>query len=73
MAGSFDRYGHLMACPKAAYSNAIIQVLANDFCLNLLLSAPDMYVPKPGEHGQTHVRPFDVATGETARVHPGLA
>ena len=60
-----------MACSKAAYSNSTIrQVLLSNFGISLLLSAPDTYVPKPGNMDKL---PFDGATGDTPRVHPGLA
>ena len=73
MAGCSDRYGHPMACLKAACLYSIIhQVLANNFgiCVSLLLSALDTYVPKPGSLGKP---PIDGATGDTPRVHPGLS
>ena len=52
MAGSFDRYGHLMACPKAACSDSRIrQVLANNFGVSLLrpLWSADLPSPKQAE------------------------
>ena len=57
-----DRCGHLMACPKAAYSNSIIrQILARDFGLSLLCSLRAALYPGRGYVRQTPIR----------RVHGG--
>ena len=64
MAGCSDRYGHLMACLKAAYLYSTIQqILANNFGTSLLLSATDTCVPKPG----------NMEKGCNPPAHPGLA
>ena len=60
LAGSFDRFGRLMARPKAAYSYAIIHLaLANNFGLSLLRSTP---CPGPS-NGNIDKPPFTGATG----------
>ena len=71
VAGSLDRYGHLMACSKAADSDAIVhQVLANNFGISLLRSLRATPLPS---NGNIDKPPIDGATGDTPRLHPGLS